>query len=195
MAKGKILKGQGVFIDRLCETVIDVEARPLPASFFSKPAAIVARALIGATLVRMLEGRRFDYTVTETEAYEGDHDLACHSAKGRTARTEVMFGPAGRYYVYRIYGLHWMLNVVAGDVGEGAAVLIRGVEGISGPGRVAAALRLDGSFTGRDAIAANGLWFEQPAPQRRLRIKRTPRAGVDYAGPIWASKKLRFVKD
>ena len=83
--------------------------------------------------MRSLGPRTHSFTITETEAYEGEHDLACHSAKGRTARTEVMFGPAGRFYIYRIYGLHWMLNIVTGEVNEAAAVLIRGVEGVNGP--------------------------------------------------------------
>jgi DNA-3-methyladenine glycosylase len=107
-----------------------------------------------------------------------------------------MFGPAGRFYVYRIYGLHWMLNIVTGDVGEATAVLIRGIEGISGPGRVAAALGIDKSLLGREAVPQSGLWFEdgESAP-RKPRVTVTPRIGVDYAGPIWAAKKLRFVLD
>jgi DNA-3-methyladenine glycosylase len=195
-AKKKILKGQAIFIDRLLEIV--EEAKPssevLHSSFFKRPAAIVARELIGKTLVRVTEDRRSLYTVTETEAYEGVHDLASHSAKGRTARTEVMFGPAGRFYVYRIYGLHWMLNVVTGEQGEGAAILIRGLDGVSGPGRVAAALEVDASMTGKEASPATGLWFEKPPVGRRVRVTRTPRIGIDYAGPIWAAKKLRFVR-
>ena len=132
--------------------------------------------------------------IIETEAYEGTHDLACHSARGRTARTEVMFGPAGRFYIYRIYGLHWMLNVVTGDVGDAAAVLIRGVDHVSGPGRVAASLRIDGSFNDCKAVPETGLWFEDVGrivPTRR--IERTPRIGVHYAGPVWSAKELRFV--
>src|ERR1700724_3278922 len=132
--------------------------------------------------------------VIETEAYEGTHDLASHSSRGRTPRTEVMFGPAGRFYVYRVYGLHWMLNIVTGEVGDAAAVLIRGIEGTSGPGRAAAALGIDGSFNGCEAAPATGLWFEEPErPPRKSRISRTARIGVDYAGAIWAAKKLRFV--
>jgi DNA-3-methyladenine glycosylase len=133
--------------------------------------------------------------IVETEAYEGAHDLASHSSRGRTPRNEVMFGPAGRFYVYRIYGLHWMLNIVVGDVGEAAGVLIRGVEGISGPGRVCAALAIDGSFYGKEVAPSSGLWVESSEPSSgRLRILRTPRIGVDYAGPLWAAKKLRFIR-
>ena len=163
-------------------------------SFFNRPAAKVARELLGKKLVRQVGKTRTAMTVTETEAYEGVRDLASHSSKGRTARTEVMFGPAGRFYVYRIYGLHWMLNIVTGEVGDASAVLIRGVEGISGPGRVAAAIGIDASFHGREAIPETGLWFANTNEStKKRRISATPRIGVDYAGPIWAAKKLRFV--
>jgi DNA-3-methyladenine glycosylase len=167
----------------------------LPLSFFERPAAKVARALLGKKLVRLRGDIRTALTIVESEAYDGVYDLASHSSKGRTKRTEVMFGPAGRFYVYRIYGLHWMLNVVTGDVGDAAAVLIRGVEGISGPGRVAAALGIDATLHGREAIPQSGLWFENESAARKLRVTATPRIGVDYAGPVWAAKKLRFVLD
>ena len=126
----------------------------LPASFFNRPAAQVARDLLGKALIRRQGTAQAAYIVTETEAYEGTHDLASHSARGRTARTGVMFGPAGRLYVYRIYGLHWMLNIVTGEINEAAAVLIRGIDLVSGPGRVTAALRIDTSLIGRWASRA-----------------------------------------
>ena len=166
----------------------------LAPEFFAAPAARVARGLLGKALVRRCAGRSRSFMVVETEAYLGEHDLAAHSSRGRTLRTEVMFGPAARFYVYRIYGLYWMLNVVAGRPGEAAAVLIRGLDGISGPGRVAAALEIDGSFNGQMAARRSGLWFADVGflpPARE--VHRTPRIGVDYAGPIWANKKLRFV--
>jgi DNA-3-methyladenine glycosylase len=104
-----------------------------------------------------------------------------------------MYGPAGHFYIYRIYGLHWMLNIVTGTVGEAAGVLVRSVEGICGPGRVTSALRINASLAGRPAERASGLWFEVPARPKRVRVSRTPRIGVDYAGAIWSAKKLRFV--
>jgi DNA-3-methyladenine glycosylase len=168
--------------------------RILEADFFARPTALVARELLGKALVRR-EGRaRRCSMITETEAYLGPHDLACHSSRGRTARTEVMFGPAGRFYVYRIYGLHWMLNIVTGGDGQGAAVLIRGVACASGPARLTAALNIDGSFTGLRASLGTGLWFEDTGVGLRNRdVLHTPRIGVEYAGPIWAQKKLRYV--
>jgi DNA-3-methyladenine glycosylase len=106
-----------------------------------------------------------------------------------------MFGPAGRWYVYLCYGMHWMLNVVTGSAGVPAAVLIRGAGVHVGPGRVTKGLGIDRSFDGQPAGRRAGLWFEPggSAVPRRL-IERTPRIGVDYAGE-WAEKPLRFVVD
>ncbi len=155
----------------------------------------LARWLIGKQLVRRRDGR--DDTrvrITETEAYDGECDLACHAARGRTSRTEVLYGPGGVWYVYLCYGIHEMLNLVAGAEGWPAAVLIRGVEGISGPGRVTRALEIGRTLNRTDALPAGGLWLEDdgfsPLPSE---IKRTPRIGIDYAGPVWAGKPWRFV--
>jgi DNA-3-methyladenine glycosylase len=161
--------------------------------FHQRSAAKVARDLLGKHLVRMRGAMQTTSIIIETEAYEGTRDLASHLSRGRTPRTEVMFGPAGRFYIYRVYGLHWMLNSVTGEVGDAAAVLVRGIEGISGPGRVAAALGTDGSFNGCEAAPVTGPWFEEPERPRKSRISRTARIGVDHAGAIWAAKKLRFV--
>lgn len=169
---------------------------PLPAPFFDRPADRVARDLLGASLVvRAADGGVTRHVVHETEAYLGDHDLACHGSKGMTARNAVMFGPAGRWYVYLCYGMHWMLNVVTGAPGVPAAVLIRGAGEFVGPGRLTRGLGIDRRFDGRTAGRAAGLWFEAafvPVP-RRL-IERTPRIGVGYAGD-WADATLRFVVD
>ena len=168
--------------------------RVLRTGFFCRPAALVARELLGMELVKNRDDGPISSIITETEAYEGVHDLASHSSRGRTPRTEVMFGPAGRFYVYRVYGLHWMLNVTAGEPGGAAAVLIRGLQSVSGPARLTAALGIDGSFNGLEAAKASGLWFEDGghvvAPWH---VSRSPRIGVEYAGPKWSQKKLRFV--
>ena len=131
--------------------------------------------------------------ITETEAYIGPQDLACHASKGRTLRTEAMFGPPGRWYVYFVYGMHWMLNIVTGDEGWPAAVLIRGVSGTIGPARVAKRFGIDRQFYATPASRASGLWIEEGVariPDRK--IKRTPRIGVDYAG-VWAAKPYRYL--
>jgi DNA-3-methyladenine glycosylase len=163
----------------------------LDAAFFDRPADIVARELPGRTLVRRLRGERAALTITETEAYLGPHDLACHAARGRTPRTEIMYGPPGTFYVYLVYGLHWMLNVVTGPAGYPAAVLIRGAGDVSGPGKLARALAIGGALNGKPAAAGSGLWFEEGTGARR--VIATPRIGVDYAGPRWSARKLRFV--
>jgi DNA-3-methyladenine glycosylase len=166
----------------------------LAPEFFARPAERVASDLIGQMLVRrsghdLVRGR-----IVETEAYVGAHDLACHAAKGRTPRTEVMFGPAGVLYVYFVYGIHWMLNVVTGQVGHPEAVLIRGLDTVSGPARLTRALAIDRDLNGRPATPESGLWFEEGPPLvPGERIERTPRIGVDYAGPIWAPAELRFL--
>ena len=167
----------------------------LPA-FFNRPADRVARDLLGAWLVvRAVDGRLARHRVFETEAYLGAHDLACHGSRGRTRRNATMFGPAGHWYVYLCYGMHWMLNIVTGAEGVPAAVLIRGAGEQVGPGRVTRALGIDRSFDGRRADRRAGLWFEGDgvAVPRRA-VARTPRIGVGYAG-AWADKPLRFVVD
>lgn len=168
-------------------------SQPLAAVFFDRPADRVARELLGARLVvRAADGTLSRHLVFETEAYLGGDDLACHGSKGMTKRNAVMFGPAGRWYVYLCYGMHWMLNIVTGAEGVPAAVLIRGVGAFAGPGRVTRGLGIDKGFDGLAAARPTGLWFEagQPVPPRR--IIRTPRIGVAYAGE-WAEKPLRFV--
>jgi DNA-3-methyladenine glycosylase len=164
----------------------------LPAAFFDRPADQVARGLLGKALIRRICGRDHTLIVTETEAYLGPHDLACHSARGCTARTETMFGPPGMLYIYLVYGLHWMLNVVTGPEGYAAAVLVRGAGWLTGPGRLARALAISGELNGGMARPQTGLWFEdRPSPVGR--IITTARVGVAYAGPVWSRRKLRYV--
>ena len=134
---------------------------PLPRSFYAQDAATVARALLGCQLVfRRSAASECRVRIVETEAYVGPHDLACHAAKGRTARTEVMFGPAGHAYVYLVYGLHELLNVVTGAEGQAEAVLLRagepvaGVTGrLDGPGRLTRALGVTRALNGADLCA------------------------------------------
>ncbi|MFM7075499.1 MAG: DNA-3-methyladenine glycosylase [Planctomycetaceae bacterium] len=173
----------------------------LGADFFRRPADRVARDLLGATLaVRGAGGGVARHRLTEVEAYLGAHDLACHGRIGPTRRNATMFGPAGRWYVYLCYGLHWMLNIVTGEEGEPAAVLSRGAGGLSGPGRLTRGLGIDGGYDGREAVDDAGLWLETPAeaeprwPLPPAWVRRTPRIGVDYAGE-WAAAPLRFVVD
>lgn len=134
--------------------------------------------------------------ITEVEAYDGENDLACHAARGRTARTAVMYGPGGVWYVYLCYGMHEMLNLVVGPPDWPAAVLIRGVAGLAGPGRLTRALAIDRALNGRRAEPASGLHLEDHGIKvpRRL-VQATPRIGVEYAGSVWAQKPWRFMFD
>ena len=157
----------------------------------------LARWLIGKHLVRRGRGGRpTAHLITEVEAYDGEHDLACHARVGKTKRTAVMFEPGGVWYVYLCYGVHEMLNLVVGQGDWPAAVLIRGVVGASGPGRLTKALGIDRGLNARPATRATGLWLEDRGGRiPRSAIKATPRIGVGYAGPIWAAKPWRFVLD
>jgi DNA-3-methyladenine glycosylase len=167
--------------------------RVLPAEFFARPALVVARQLVGKVLVRRLDGRNVAALIFETEAYTGPRDLACHASKGRTGRTEVMFGPAGCWYVYFIYGIHWMLNVVTGQLDHPAAVLIRGAGPWDGPAKLTKALAIDKRLNTRRSTRTSGLWIEDRGFRvPRGTLARTPRIGIDYAGP-WADKPYRFV--
>jgi DNA-3-methyladenine glycosylase len=163
----------------------------LKPAFFDAAADEVARRLLGKALLRRIGRERQTLIITETEAYLGSHDLASHSARGRTPRTEVMFGEPATLYIYLVYGLHLMLNVVTGPPGHPAAVLIRSAGHANGPGRIGRALGLNPALNGKLACPETGLWFEQRPTQGR--IIATPRIGVDYAGRHWSRRKLRFV--
>jgi DNA-3-methyladenine glycosylase len=173
---------------------VPLNSAPLAPEFFRRPALRVARELVGKVLVRRhADGRLEAAVIHETEAYVGPHDKACHAAKGLTPRTAVMFGPAGVWYVYFVYGIHWMLNVVTGEEGFPAAVLLRGAGRWVGPARLTKGLAIDKDFNGQPASAASGLWIEDRGiALPRGAVRRTPRIGVEYAGE-WAAKPYRFV--
>lgn len=168
-----------------------VEAKVLQ----QKKTVALARWLIGKHLVRRQpDGREEARMIVETEAYHGEQDRACHARAGRTARTEVMYRAGGVWYVYLCYGIHEMLNLVVGPEGWPAAVLIRGVEGARGPGRVTRALGIDRRLNRAPATAEDsGLWIEDRGVWvPPTHIAASPRVGVDYAGPVWAGKPWRF---
>lgn len=164
-----------------------------PEKWRGRGTVAMARALLGKVLVRTTSGRREERVIVETEAYVGPRDLACHASKGCTPRTQVMFGQGGVWYVYLCYGIHEMLNLVTGPEGHPAAILIRGVEGAIGPGRVTKQLAINRALNAKLAAPESGLHLEDHgivAPSRH--IVSGPRVGVDYAGPIWAAKPWRF---
>lgn len=171
--------------------------KPVGRSFFSQSATDVAAGLLGAVMCRRAGQSILRARIVETEAYLGPVDLASHSSKGRTARTEVMFGPPGRAYVYFIYGMYWMFNVVAGVEGEAHAVLIRAADpldgwkiDLSGPGKLARGFGITRNDNGMDVT--NGSIFFATHENQRPRISRRKRIGVDYAGR-WKDRLLRYV--
>ena len=171
----------------------------LAASFFQRSTLSVARELLGCVLCRHIGRRILRGTITETEAYCGPHDLASHASRGRTPRTAVMFGPPGYAYVYLIYGMHWCLNIVTERAGYPAAVLIRAAlvpnvpaDHTNGPGKLCRFFKIDKTFNGKLLSRSTGLWIERPAAFRPFTSDRTPRIGVDFAGP-YRRKRWRFV--
>lgn len=172
------------------------EPRKLGRAFYSRPAIELAPDLLGTILVHHTHEGMLRARIVETEAYVGPHDLAAHSSKGRTKRTEVMFGPPGHAYVYFIYGMYEMFNIVAGEVDDAQAVLIRAAEpldgweaDLSGPGKLARSMRITRADNGRD-LTGDKLYLLRGSG-RRVRVERSPRIGVDYAGP-WKDELLRF---
>jgi DNA-3-methyladenine glycosylase len=171
--------------------------RKLTRSFFRRPAEDVAAALIGKILVRRLQGKLFRARLIETEAYLGPDDLASHASKGRTRRTEILFGAPGRAYIYLIYGLHEMLNVVAGAAGHGQGVLIRAADpldgwkaNLAGPGRLTRALQITRLQNGLDLTGTELYFLDNP--DDRPAVQSTKRIGIDYALQ-WKDAPLRFV--
>lgn len=164
------------------------------ADFCSRDTVNLARNLLGKYLVMNITGGEQAYQITETEAYDGPEDLACHASKGRTLRTEPLFGPPACWYVYLCYGVHEMLNLVTGPVDYPAAILIRGLENVSGPGRLTKLLGVDRRFNAKPASKKTGIWLEdRKAEFCPSIIKATPRIGVAYAGDDWSSRPYRFV--
>lgn len=174
--------------------------RKLTRSFYSRDTLAVAADLIGMHLVHRTGRRRRVVRIVETEAYQGPEDLAAHSSRGLTARTQVMFGPPGHAYVYLIYGFWNCLNVVTRERGVPHAVLLRAgepVHGIDdktwGPGLLCRALAIDRALNGAD-LCGSQLWIERPQDwQARPPPVRATRIGVDYAGD-WATLPWRFLE-
>lgn len=168
----------------------------LSQSYFNRPTLVVARSLVGKYLIRENGKGIVAGKIIEVEAYVGPEDKACHASKGRTARTEVLFGPPGMAYVYLIYGMYDMLNVVTERPEFPAAVLIRAIDVdgqlIDGPGKLCRELKIDRSLHRLDLTCGRSLWFEDRGKRVVPRqVGAFPRIGVDYAGS-WAKKPWRF---
>lgn len=169
------------------------------SDFSSKNTPKLAKNLLGKILVRRIKNKEIKAVVVETEAYHGFSDLASHASRGKTPRNTPMFFASGYWYVYFVYGNHFMLNLVTGPENYPAAILIRGVEilperkRIDGPGRLTKILKIDKKINGLPVAKKTGLWIEDSGVKiNRKEIECLPRVGVDYAGPIWSKKLWRF---
>lgn len=171
----------------------------LKNSFYKKDTLEVAQNLLGCFLARKIGNKIIRGKITEVEAYIGEEDLACHASKGRTPRTETMYGSAGHAYVYMIYGMYHCLNVVTEKKDFPAAVLIRGIKifghqmskrsgqrtfdvlSLDGPGKLCRFLEIDRKLNGWDLTRGEKLWLERGEKINSKEIKKTKRVGVDYA--------------
>ena len=163
----------------------------LPSEYFTKPATHLATDLLGKLLCRRVGDTVLRLRITETECYFGEEDTACHAHKGRTPRTEVMYRAGGVAYVYLCYGIHSLLNIVTGPALHPEAVLIRGVEGAEGPGRVTRKLGVTTADNRLPLCPASGLWLEDdgaPPPA----FEALPRVGIDYAAPEDRERLWRY---
>ncbi|MFC2087863.1 DNA-3-methyladenine glycosylase [Bacteroidota bacterium] len=160
--------------------------------FFTRDVLEVAPNLIGCFLVRKFkDGREIRHLIAETEAYRGEEDMACHASKGRTNRTEIMYHMGGILYVYFIYGMYWMLNIVTERAGIPQAVLIRGINEMNGPGKLTGKLKIDKSFYGEDLIYSNRIWIEMKTDQHEINL--TTRIGLKNVDAFWKNKQWRYV--
>jgi len=180
-----------------------------PRAFYNRSTLTVARELIGARLVRILDGVKLVGLITETEAYISQKDLACHAKAGLTPRTQVMFGKPGHAYVYFTYGNHWMLNAVTEREGFPAAVLIRAIQPIEGieimsarrsdrdtfgPGKLTQAMGITKRENGVDLTeSTQGLWIESGVRVPNSLVTKGPRVGLNNTPEPWLSKPWRFL--
>lgn len=163
--------------------------------FYHRDCLEVAPDLVGKILVHELnDGTQKRLRITETEAYRGEEDKACHASKGRTPRTELLYGESGIIYVYLCYGIHWLMNVITGEKEQPQGVLIRACEGkYNGPAKLTKYLQIDKSLNGKSITSNSELWIEDDGYRPKIRTDK--RVGIDYAGEEWANKKWRFIDD
>jgi DNA-3-methyladenine glycosylase len=185
---------------------------PLQPDWYEQDVLSAAPALLGKTLVRSVDGQSITARIIEVEAYRGEEDQACHARAGCTPRTQVMFGPPGRAYVYFTYGMHWCLNAVCMPAGYPAAVLIRAVAPIDGmdyiaahragrppaiwtdgPAKLTQALSINGILNGCDLSASGGpLWIADAPAVSAEQIAVSPRIGLGATPEPWLSLPWRF---
>lgn len=166
----------------------------LQAEFFQRDCLEVAPDLIGKILVhRLPNGKELRERITETEAYRGEEDLACHAAKGRTKRSEMLYREAGTVYIYLCYGVHHLLNVVTGKENQPQGVLFRAGEIHQGPGKLTNYLQITKRLNGQSFIHHSEIWLEDDG---KIFTSHTgKRVGIDYAGEIWKNKPWRWIME
>ena len=166
--------------------------KKLDYDFFHRDKLTVARELAGKIIARRNpDGGVTRVRITETEAYGGEEDKACHASKGRTPRTELLYGKAGTIYVYLCYGMHWLMNIITGEEGAPEGVLLRAGENYSGPAKLTKAIGVDKHFNGQSICGNNETWIEDGGKQ--FYIAADVRVGIDYAGEEWKNKLWRFI--
>jgi DNA-3-methyladenine glycosylase len=185
----------------------------LQQGFYNRQVLKVARDLLGMRLVRNLDGKRLAGIILETEAYDGENDLACHAHVGKTQRNEIMFGPPGHAYIYFTYGMHWLLNCVTGREGYPAAVLIRAIQPVenikiiannrlpakekdwcNGPAKLTQALQIDKPLNGASLYSRQSqLFIEEGSPISDEYVQTLARVGIDSVAEPWRSKPWRFL--
>ncbi len=160
-------------------------------SFFTCNADELAVKLLGKTLVRKIGDTEYRYQIAETECYMGVEDTACHACRGKTPRASVLWEEGGILYVRLIYGLYYMLNIISGKKDDPMGVLIRGVKGIVGPGRLTRALAIEADFNKEDLLTSQRIWIEDTGITPKY--DTTPRIGIDYAEKADRERLWRFV--
>ncbi len=162
----------------------------LEYNFFHRECLEVAKDLVGKCLVRVLDGQQIVFRISETEAYCGEQDTACHAHKGRTKRTEVLYAPAGAVYIYLCYGIHWLLNIVTGEDGAPQAVLIRACAEADGPGKLTKKLQITGRLNRSSVLTSDELWIGDDGS--RFEILPDKRVGIGYASEADQARLWRF---
>ena len=164
----------------------------LKKDFYKNNCLYVAPNLLGKILVRKYsDGKVERYKITETEAYNGEEDTACHARFGKTKRNEVMYNEGGVTYIYLCYGIHYLLNVVTGQTNYPEAVLIRGIEKYDGPGKLTKALNITKELNNIDLSISDELWIEDN--NEKLEYITTHRIGIDYADEYYKNINWRFL--
>mgnify|MGYP002622493372 CR=1 FL=1 len=164
----------------------------LTEGFFHRDALEVAPALVGKIIVRRLpDGTELRERIAETEIYRGEEDKGCHASKGRTKRTEILYGESGLIYVYLCYGMHWLMNVITGEKEQPQGVLIRAGAVHGGPAKLTKYLKVSGEFNYRKIYDDPEIWIEDDG--YRPETVTAPRVGIDYAGEYWSGIEWRFI--